>query len=125
MQIEVHTRNFISLVSTRYGPYPANACLLLPPRQDLEISFSPEIGDATVGSLVVCTSKDSSIDGPGYLSALVAEVTYVDEVGTADAACRERSAGDRSSSSSSSSCVLASASESMPRLCYKIACFHL
>jgi len=44
------------------------------------LSFCPEIGDATVGSLVVSTSKDSSIDGPGYLSALVAEVTYVDEV---------------------------------------------
>ncbi|WIA42207.1 hypothetical protein OEZ86_009467 [Tetradesmus obliquus] len=50
-------------------------------KQDLEVSFSPEIGDATVGSLVVCTSKDSSIDGPGYLSALVTEVTYVDEDG--------------------------------------------
>jgi hypothetical protein len=31
----------------------------------------PEIGDATVGSLVVSTSKDSSIEGLGYLSALV------------------------------------------------------
>lgn len=50
--------------------------------QDLETSFCPEIGDATVGSLVVTTSKDSSIDGPGYLSALVNEVTYVDEVST-------------------------------------------
>jgi hypothetical protein len=59
---------------------------LLPLSQDLELSFSPEIGDATVGSLAVCTSKDSSIDGPGYLSALVSEVTYVDEVGK-HAAC--------------------------------------
>uniref|UniRef100_A0A383V943 FAD linked oxidase N-terminal domain-containing protein n=1 Tax=Tetradesmus obliquus TaxID=3088 RepID=A0A383V943_TETOB len=49
--------------------------------QDLEVSFSPEIGDDTVGSLVVCTSKDSSVDGPGYLSALVTEVTYVDKDG--------------------------------------------
>lgn len=50
--------------------------------QDLELSFCPEIGDATAGSLAVTTSKDSSIDGPGYLSALVTEVKYVDEVGT-------------------------------------------
>lgn len=48
--------------------------------QDLETSFCPEIGDATVGSLAVTTSKDSSIDGPGYLSALVTEVKFVDEV---------------------------------------------
>lgn len=48
--------------------------------QDLEVSFSPEIGDATVGSLTVCTSKDSSLDGPGYLAGLVKEVTYVNEV---------------------------------------------
>ncbi len=54
--------------------------LLVCPGQDLETSFCPEIGDATVGSLAVTTSKDSSIDGPGYLSALVNEVTYVDEV---------------------------------------------
>lgn len=46
-----------------------------------ELSFSPEIGDATVGSLVVTTSKDSSIDGLGYLSALVCDVTYVDDQG--------------------------------------------
>lgn len=45
------------------------------------MSFSPEIGDATVGSLAVSTSKDSSIDGPGYLSALLKEIKYVDEVG--------------------------------------------
>jgi hypothetical protein len=49
-------------------------------KHDLELSFCPEIGDATVGSLCVCTSKDSSIDGPGYLSALLLEVKYVDEV---------------------------------------------
>lgn len=50
--------------------------------QDLELSFCPEIGDATVGSLAVTTSKDSSIDGPGYLSALVTEVKYVNESGS-------------------------------------------
>jgi hypothetical protein len=37
-----------------------------------------------VGSLAVCTSKDSSIDGPGYLSALVVEAKYVDEVSAHD-----------------------------------------
>ena len=44
------------------------------PRQGYEISFMPEIGDATVGSLVTTTSKDSSVRGPGYLSALVGRV---------------------------------------------------
>jgi hypothetical protein len=33
-----------------------------------------------VGSLAVTTSKDSSIDGCGYLSGIVTEVKYVDEV---------------------------------------------
>jgi hypothetical protein len=49
--------------------------------QNKEISFSPEIGDATVGSLVGSTSKDSSIQGPGFFSALVAAVTWVEEAG--------------------------------------------
>ena len=40
-----------------------------------------EIGDATVGSLASCTSKDSSVKGPGYFGALVASVTYVDHNG--------------------------------------------
>lgn len=58
-----------------------------PPPQDLEITFSPEIGDATVGSLIVSTSKDSCLDGPGYLSACVKQVTYVNQVtSTASAA---------------------------------------
>jgi hypothetical protein len=61
--------------------------------QDLETSFCPEIGDATVGSLTVTTSKDSSIDGPGYLSALVVEVKYVDEVSTAAATAAAGRAG--------------------------------
>jgi hypothetical protein len=34
-----------------------------------------------VGSLVTTTSKDSSVGGLGYLSALVYSVTYVDERG--------------------------------------------
>lgn len=49
--------------------------------QGKEISFSPEIGDATVGSIVGSTSKDSSLDGPGSFAALVAAVTFVDEAG--------------------------------------------
>ena len=55
-------------------------CLPLAP-QGSELSFSPEIGDATVGSLVTTTSKDSSLGGLGYLSALLYDVTYVDEAG--------------------------------------------
>jgi hypothetical protein len=39
--------------------------------QGYENSVMPEIGDATVGSLAVTTSKDSSVRGPGYLSGLV------------------------------------------------------
>ena len=39
--------------------------------QSYEISFMPEIGDTSVGSLVTSTFKDSSVRGPGYLSALV------------------------------------------------------
>lgn len=46
-----------------------------------EISFAPEMGDASVGSLVVTTSKDSSVNGPGYFSALVRALTYVDHHG--------------------------------------------
>ena len=42
-----------------------------------------EIGDATVGSLASGTSKDSSLDAPGYFSALVASLTYVNELGEA------------------------------------------
>ena len=46
-----------------------------------EISFSPEMGDATVGSLAVTTSKDSSVQGPGSFSAIVVSLTYVDANG--------------------------------------------
>ena len=48
----------------------------------LEIPFQAEIGDATVGSMVAGDSKDSSLDGPGYFSAGVVAVTYVNEQGT-------------------------------------------
>lgn len=47
-----------------------------------ELSFSPEIGDATVGGLVTTMCKDSSVDGPGHLSALVEALTYVNHEGT-------------------------------------------
>jgi hypothetical protein len=47
----------------------------------LEISFQAEIGDATVGSMAAGDSKDSSLDAPGYFSAGVVAVTYVDEQG--------------------------------------------
>ena len=48
----------------------------------LEIPFQAEIGDATVGSMAAGDSKDSSLDAPGYFSAGVVAVTYVDEQGT-------------------------------------------
>ena len=47
-----------------------------------ELSFSPEIGDATVGGLVTTMCKDSSVRGPGHLSALVEALTYVNHEGT-------------------------------------------
>ncbi|KAK9827963.1 hypothetical protein WJX81_002293 [Elliptochloris bilobata] len=46
-----------------------------------ELSFSPEIGDATVGGLVTTMCKDSSVRGPGHLCALVEALTYVDHEG--------------------------------------------
>lgn len=47
----------------------------------LEIPFQAEIGEATVGSVAVGDTKESSLDGPGYFSAHVVGITYVDEVG--------------------------------------------
>jgi len=47
----------------------------------VEIPFQSEIGEATVGSLATADSKESSLDGPGYFSAHVVELTYVDELG--------------------------------------------
>ena len=40
-----------------------------------------EIGNATVGSLASCTSKDSSLKAPGTFGSLVATVTYVSHTG--------------------------------------------
>jgi hypothetical protein len=47
----------------------------------LEIAFQAEIGDATVGSMAVGDSKDSSLDGPGYFSHDVVGLRYVDDRG--------------------------------------------
>ena len=47
----------------------------------VEISFQPEIGEATVGSVAVGDTKESSLDGPGYFSAEVVGLTYVNERG--------------------------------------------
>lgn len=47
----------------------------------LEIPFQAEIGEATVGSVAAGDTKESSLDGPGYFSAHVTALTYVDENG--------------------------------------------
>jgi hypothetical protein len=47
----------------------------------LEVPFQAEIGEATVGSVAVADTKESSLDAPGYFSAHVAGITYVDERG--------------------------------------------
>ena len=47
----------------------------------LEVPFQAEIGEASVGSVAAGDTKEFSIDGPGYFSAHVAAVTYVDEHG--------------------------------------------
>ena len=46
-----------------------------------ELSFQAEIGNATVGALCTGDSKDSVIDGPGYFSAYVHQVTFVNGKG--------------------------------------------
>jgi FAD/FMN-containing dehydrogenase len=47
----------------------------------LEIPFQAEIGEASVGSVAAGDTKESSLDGPGYFSAHVVAITYVDEKG--------------------------------------------
>jgi FAD/FMN-containing dehydrogenase len=47
----------------------------------LEVPFQAEIGESSVGSVTAGDTKESSIDGPGYFSAHVVAVTYVDENG--------------------------------------------
>jgi hypothetical protein len=47
----------------------------------MEIPFQAEIGEATVGSVAVGDTKESSLDGPGYFSAHVLSLTYVNDEG--------------------------------------------
>lgn len=47
----------------------------------LEVPFQAEIGEASVGSVAVGDTKESSLDAPGYFSAHVVALTYVDERG--------------------------------------------
>lgn len=47
----------------------------------VEVPFQAEIGEASVGSVAVGDTKESSLDGPGYFSAHVVALTYVDDEG--------------------------------------------
>lgn len=47
----------------------------------VEMPFQAEIGEATVGSVAVGDTKESSLDAPGYFSAHVVALTYVDDKG--------------------------------------------
>ncbi len=47
----------------------------------VEVPFQAEIGEASVGSVALGDTKESSLDGPGYFSAHVVGLTYVDEKG--------------------------------------------
>jgi hypothetical protein len=47
----------------------------------LEIPFQAEMGEATVGSVAAGDTKESSPDGPGYFSAHVVALKYVDDQG--------------------------------------------
>ena len=47
----------------------------------VEVPFQAEIGEATVGSVAVGDTKESSLDAPGYFSAHVTALTYVDDSG--------------------------------------------
>jgi FAD/FMN-containing dehydrogenase len=47
----------------------------------VEVAFQAEIGEATVGSVAVGDTKESSLDAPGYFSAHVVALTYVDDKG--------------------------------------------
>jgi hypothetical protein len=51
-------------------------------QQGWEIPFQAEIGEATIGSVAVGDTKESSLDGPGYFSSHVVAVLYIDEYGT-------------------------------------------
>ncbi|RLT17495.1 MAG: FAD-binding oxidoreductase [Planctomycetota bacterium] len=62
--------------------------------RDLEISFQAEIGEATVGSIAVGDTKDSSLDGAGFFSAGVTGLSYVNSDGKI---CYISDAGDAAS----------------------------
>jgi hypothetical protein len=47
----------------------------------VEIPFQAEIGEASVGSVAVGDTKESSLDGAGYFSTHVVALTYVDDSG--------------------------------------------
>ena len=47
----------------------------------VEIPFQAEIGEASVGSVAAGDTKESSLEGPGYFSAHVVALTYVDDKG--------------------------------------------
>ena len=49
--------------------------------QNVEIPFMAEIGEASVGSVTVGDTKESSLNAPGYFSAHVTSVIYVDGSG--------------------------------------------
>lgn len=51
-------------------------------QQGWEIPFQAEIGEATVGSVSVGDTKESSLDGPGYFSSHVVAILYIDEYGS-------------------------------------------
>lgn len=46
-----------------------------------ELAYQAEIGNATVGALCTGDSKDSALEGPGYFSAYIRQVTYVNGKG--------------------------------------------
>ncbi len=47
----------------------------------VEVPFQAEIGEATVGSVACGDTKESSLDAPGYFSAHVVALTFVDDHG--------------------------------------------
>ncbi len=51
-------------------------------QQGWEIPFQAEIGEATVGSVAVGDTKESSLDGPGYFSSHVVAILSIDENGS-------------------------------------------
>lgn len=50
-------------------------------KRGFELAFQAEIGNATIGALTTGDSKDAIHDGPGYFSAYVRQVTFINEQG--------------------------------------------